>query len=250
MSVQLVNLADNFLCYTTSEGEAQFIYKEIFVDRCYDGPKLSETPFVIDAGANVGMFSIYIKQKYPAAKILAFEPAPETFNVMRQNLKLHNVAEGVEMHPYGLGPKSSTEQLTYFPNLPGNSTLRPEEKEAVRKGVAESLGQEFADATFGNAQHLDVKIERLSHFLQSYPDVDRIDLLKVDVEGVELGVLQGLDDEHWAKIRNVVLETMEQSGDRAAIEELLKSKGLTVTLEEAAWAPGANGVYMMTASRD
>ncbi|KAF6835223.1 amino acid adenylation domain-containing protein [Colletotrichum plurivorum] len=250
MSVQLVNLADNFPCYTTSEGEAQFIYKEIFVDRCYDGPKLSETPFVIDAGANVGMFSIYIKQKYPAAKILAFEPAPDTFDVMRQNLKLHNVAEGVEMHPYGLGPKASTEKLTYFPNLPGNSTLRPEEKEAVRKGVAESLGQEFADATFGNAQQLDVKIERLSHFLQSYPDVDRIDLLKVDVEGVELGVLQGLDDEHWAKVRNVVLETMEQSGDRAAIEELLKSKGLTVTLEEAAWAPGANGVYMMTASRD
>ena len=134
MTVELMEFA-NTSCYTTSKYEAGFIYKEIFEDHCYDGPTLPEAPFIVDAGANIGLFSLYMKQKYPQSKILAFEPAPETFDILCRNLTLHNISD-VETFPFGLASKASTEKLTYFPKLPGNSTLVPEEKKQLREEVA------------------------------------------------------------------------------------------------------------------
>ncbi|MCJ1241508.1 hypothetical protein MMC14_009513 [Varicellaria rhodocarpa] len=254
MTVELVEFADTS-CYTTSKEEAQFIYKEIFQDHCYDIPNLSETPFIVDAGANIGLFSLYMKQKYPSSKILAFEPAPETFDLLRRNLTLHNLsADDVEALPFGLASKASTQKLTYFPHLPGNSTLVPEEKQLLFEELAKRYGREVADQLYGGAQEVDVQLQRLSHFLNSSSSsgdggvARRIDLLKIDVEGAELDVLHGLDDGHWAAVRNVILETMEASGARVRIEELLRAKGFSVTRERASWAP--EDFYMIRAWRD
>ncbi|KAI1258585.1 FkbM family methyltransferase [Xylariaceae sp. FL1019] len=233
-------------CYAKSADEARFIYKEIYEDGCYDVPNLPEAPFIVDVGANIGLCSLYMMQKFPAAKILAFEPAPETYDILRQNLALHNAAS-VEAIPYGLASKASTAKLTYFPNLPGNSTLVPEEKQQLYEEAVKKHGREAADSRFGGAQELDIKLQRLSHFLQAHPEFTRIDLLKVDVEGAELEVLLGLDDAHWAMVQNVVLETWENSGSKEQLQNLLTSKGFKVNSEGAAWAP--NQFYMITAHR-
>ncbi|KAI0187286.1 S-adenosyl-L-methionine-dependent methyltransferase [Xylaria flabelliformis] len=233
-------------CYASSVDEARFIYKEIYEDKCYDVANLSEAPFIVDVGANIGLASLYMKQKYPSAKILAFEPAPETYDTLCKNLALHKVS-GVEPLQYGCASKPGTAKLTFFPNLPGNSTLVPAEKQELYEEAVKKHGREAADKRFGGSREVDVKLERLSHFLDSRSDIKQIDLLKVDVEGAELEVLRGLDDAHWALVQNVVVETWEKSGSRAEIEGLLKSKGFKVKTDDAAWAP--NQFYMLYAHR-
>ncbi|GKT50416.1 methyltransferase sdnD [Colletotrichum spaethianum] len=247
MTVELVNLSDGLSCYTTSEGEARLIYTEIYEDHCYDGFKLPESPFIVDAGANIGLFSLYMKQKYPLATILAFEPAPETCDILHRNLELNNVA-GVETHACGLSSKATAAKLTYFPHLPGNSTTRPEEKVEIRRGFAQRVGEEIAAKVFGDAQEVDIRLQRLSHFLDACKGLERIDLIKVDVEGAELDVLLGMDDKYWEMVCNVVLETCIDSGVKPAIEEILHDKGFIVTTEAAPLLP--EKTFIIRAYRD
>ncbi|KAK2037054.1 FkbM family methyltransferase [Colletotrichum somersetense] len=247
MAVKLVNLANGLSCYTTSEHEVRLIYKEIYEDHCYDGSKLPESPFIVDAGAHIGLFSLYMKQKYPLATILAFEPAPTTYNILHQNLKLNNVA-GVKTYDYGLSSKTAAAKFTYFPHLPGNSTLRPEEKVEIRRGFAQRHGEEIAAKVFGDAQEVDIRLQRLSHFLDGCEGLERIDLLKVDVEGVELDVLLGVDDKYWDMICNIMVETCVDSGVKPAIEELLQDKGFIVTTEKAQLLP--EKAFIISAYRD
>ncbi|KAI0437846.1 FkbM family methyltransferase [Xylaria telfairii] len=233
-------------CYSTSKGEASFIYKEIFEDGCYDISNLPEAPLVIDAGANIGLFSLYVKSKFPLSKIIAFEPAPETYEILRRNLELHNIS-GVEALPFGLASKAGTEKLTYFPKLPGNSTIKPEEKKKLFELAVQVDEQAAANLRFEDSQQVDVQLERLSNILNTYPSFARIDFLKIDVEGAELEVLRGLDDNHWGLVRNIILETWDGSGDRDEIEGLLKSKGFIVKREEATWG---KEFWMVSASRE
>ncbi|PGH08702.1 hypothetical protein AJ80_07823 [Polytolypa hystricis UAMH7299] len=231
MGLHLMEMAEGFVCYASGEVEARNVYTEIFENHCYGGPELhlsSEAPFIIDAGAHIGLFSLYMKQEYPLAKIIAFEPAPETSDALHKNLDLHNVS-GVVTYPYGLGSKASTETLTYYPAAHANTTFVPKEKELMKKLIAEGLGQDFANELFDNVE-IPVPINRLSHFLDRYhSDVVEIDLLKIDVEGMELDVLGGVDDTHWPLVRNVVLEVSDVSGVLSKIEQVLQAKGFTVT---------------------
>lgn len=248
MTNQLFEFAPGFSCHANAEKEARFFYKEIFEDHAYDVAELTSDAFIIDVGANIGLFSLYMKKKYPSSTVLAFEPAPETFGLLTENIKHHDIS-GVELHQTALGSKETTQMLTFYPNFPGNSTLVPEEKEKVKE-LAYRLGSgEKVEQMYGDPKEISVPIQRLSHFLQRHPDLTSIDLLKVDVEGVEVDVLRGLDDTHWALVRNIVVELCDLQGDLAVLESLLQSKGFVVKSEPVEWSPEEGKMFMVTAHR-
>ncbi|KAK3306124.1 S-adenosyl-L-methionine-dependent methyltransferase [Chaetomium strumarium] len=252
----LVELADGFTIHTPSEREARFIYNEIYADHCYDVPNLPSSPFIIDAGANIGLFTLYYKQKFPSATILAFEPAPQTYSTLLRNLRLHGLADDPRISTFrsGLGEReAAAATFTYYPNAPGNSTLFPDQKDGLKQLVASKFpehGQQVIDAWLGKEEVVEVEVQRLSHFLLELESrkgrseeeeqggglkVESIDLLKIDVEGAEFEVLAGLDEEHWPLVKNVVLE-ITTVGNEGAVERmraLLEQKGFVVTVEAA-----------------
>ncbi|KAB8205210.1 hypothetical protein BDV34DRAFT_235315 [Aspergillus parasiticus] len=249
MALRLVKLSDKFSCYARGENEARFIYHEIFEDHEYDKVELPKAPFIVDVGANIGLFSLYMKGKYPLAKIIAFEPAPENFEALERNLAFH-MASTVKAYPYALGAYAGSAPFKYFPNMPGNSTLNIEEKEYQIQLFKENYDQTFADDMFKDAKQIMVPVDRLSLFLcLHHSDFEVIDLLKIDVEGTELEVLGGIDDRDWNKVRNIVMEVSNVKGGLDKVKQLLETKGFTVTYVAVRGIPELFKLFIVTACR-
>ena len=80
--------------------------------------------------------------------------------------------------------------------------------------------------------------------------IARIDLLKIDVEGAELDVLRGIAVEHWARIRQVVVEVHDVDGRVNTITALLRSYGFQTTVDQEALAlHKAFGIFIVYAVR-
>jgi FkbM family methyltransferase len=221
-TAKLVEFGDGLQVFASSNIEARFLHEEIFQVGCYNDIVLPAEPFVIDAGANIGMFALYIKQRYPAAQILAFEPAPETAEVLRRNIELHGL-DGISVYEMALGSIAEQQaSFTYYPAIPGNSTLHPGQTGPAKEALGKIYTARVAER-FYKGREITVDVQPLSAFL---PAGRPVDLLKVDVEGSELDVLHGIEDAQWPLIRQAMLEV--QGGDTrlTAVCDLLTRHGL------------------------
>ena len=140
------------------------LFKEIFLAEPYAFDPETATPLIIDGGANIGMAVVYFKKHFPQARILAFEPSPEAFHLLARNVAANNL-RGVELHNVALAPEAG-ELPFYLDGL--NGSLRP-----YAAGV----------------RSLQVPARRLADFMKP---TETLDLLKLDVEGAEPGILADL----------------------------------------------------------
>ena len=135
-AAKLVEFDDGLKVLASSSMEARFIYDEIFRFGCYDVICLPEQSLVIDVGANIGMFALFVKRRYPGAEIMAFEPAPVSAACFRQNIDLHGL-DDVSIAEIALGSSPDPgAPFTYYPAIPGNSTRYPQQKGAAKAALS------------------------------------------------------------------------------------------------------------------
>jgi FkbM family methyltransferase len=148
------------------------------------------TPVIIDCGANVGVSVIYFKQLYPNSTIIAFEPDQKVFNCLQKNLAANHI-QNVEL----------VQKAVWIDN----------------NGV--NFGSEGADggSVFHSANKNLVPSIRLKDVLKRY---DKIDLLKIDIEGAEVEVLLDCQDE-LGKVKNLFVEYHSWSDQTQRLQELL-----------------------------
>jgi hypothetical protein len=79
--------------------------------------------------------------------------------------------------------------------------------------------------------------------------VERIDLLKIDVEKAELKVLLGIEDQDWCKINQIVIEVHDIDNRLEIIKAILLEKGYSVEVREQADLKNT-GLYVVTALRE
>ena len=144
-----------------------FTLSEIFFGREYSlRTRLPTSPIVFDCGANIGMSTIWFLSQLPGARVHAFEPEPENFRLLSANL---SGRDDVVLNAAALGRES------------GNAALYLGEHSALHS--VKNLE--------GGSRAVEVPAISLSDYMRK-KRIDRIDLLKLDVEGSELEVLQGL----------------------------------------------------------
>ncbi len=60
-------------------------YRQVFIDREYAFHAEKTPEVIVDAGANIGLASVYFANKYPDAKIIAIEPEQSNFDLLKEN---------------------------------------------------------------------------------------------------------------------------------------------------------------------
>ncbi|GLX09274.1 FkbM family methyltransferase [Microbispora sp. NBRC 16548] len=230
--------------YAPVEHEANFQYQEIFEHECYDQFSLSERPTIVDVGANIGLFTVFAKRQWPGASILAFEPVPRTADYLCRNIELHGLS-GVRVVREAIGERVEDTSFVHYPNMPGNSTRYPEDKE-LQVSVVRQRHPDWDVTAQYEPEYLTVPVRRLESYLSG---LAHIDLLKVDVEGAELEVLRGIADDQWDRIDNVVMEVQDLHGRMAEIRELLEARGFRCEIQPSPMVYPEILTYLLLAQR-
>lgn len=226
--------------------ETMHFYHDIFEQQTYtsNGICLGGKACVLDIGANIGLFSLYIAHNWNDAEIYAFEPAPEIHVVLKQNLAQYSS----RVHIFNAGVSSYTgkSQFNYVPNNTGMSSFynvgKYEEnilKQIVynqeKQGDSVSIDTQYDLDEFAKQRLINQKIEcdmiTLSDVI-SKNHIEKIDLIKIDVQKSELDVLNGIDEKHWKLIHQFAIEVHDLDNRVIFIDTLLKSKGFSTTIHQ------------------
>lgn len=166
------------------------------------------SPRVIDIGGHIGVFSLFVLSKFPAARVIAFEPNKENFDCLSQNIAMNHFSShctAVEKAVAGTaGPR------TFFISSSSvNGSIVTHTK------------------TVGETQ---VQCLTLQDVLSEYA-IATCDLLKIDCEGGEYEILMKAPPEVYANINNILLEWHAVPGVGADdLSSFLSAQGYTVQL--------------------
>jgi FkbM family methyltransferase len=241
-----------------------------------NGMRLRAGDTMFDVGANIGLFSLAAYQHCGRdLQIFAFEPVAATFELLHANCARNTEEPHVNVFRCGLSDRSGTADLAYYPRAPVLSTAYPDReadlkvlKEVVLnrlihlaeaplalrclRWVPRALREPLVDCALKAAlvpMTAPCEMRTLSDVISEY-EVDRIDLLKVDVEKAELDVLNGIAGKDWPKIQQVVVEVHDLDHRIEKITKLLMVAGLrSISVEQPPTLIDTN-IFTVFASRN
>ncbi|MFC0107876.1 FkbM family methyltransferase [Kibdelosporangium aridum] len=254
------HLANGLRILDLNPPETDFMYDEIFVREVYQqgGVEIPRKACVIDAGANIGLFTLFVATNYPDATVYAFELAAPIASTLKTNLAV-NSCTNVLVRPYGLSNRSGPATLTFYPHSAGMSSVhasRDEEQATLSTIISNQLrrgevpdGAELREFAIDLAEaklvehQLECTLTRLSDVLDAEGITD-VDLLKIDVQKSELDLLRGVRDEHWPLIKQIVLEVHDLDGRLNVVLAELTARGYSTTVKQDALFDGSDLYYV------
>ncbi|WP_159030240.1 non-ribosomal peptide synthetase [Streptomyces sp. CB01201] len=239
-------LPNGLTVFQQNKSETEFLYDEIFTHLEYlrNGITIDDGDTVVDVGANIGLFTLFAGTRAPGARIYAFEPIPPVFDSLRRNVDLHGL--NAKVFDCGLAAEAGEETFTFYRHNTVISSsvttteqahdlvrsyLRNQEELAGGGAAAEDgLVDELVDARLDSEQFT-CRLRTLSEIITA-ESIDRIDLLKIDVENAEYEVLKGIQPHHWSMIRQLVVELHDVDGQLEKVSTLLKTLGYDLVCEQ------------------
>lgn len=180
-------------------------YEEIFANRTYEFATENPQPLILDLGANVGVSVLFFKRRYPEARVIAYEADPRVFDFLRRNVLAHQL-KGVELHNSAVWTKR------------GEMRFESDGADAGRLG--DGMGREGS---------IVVPTVPIAEILRAH---ERIDFLKLDIEGAEDEVLPASDG-LLDRVDNLFVEYHSTAARPQKIDELtaiLKRAGFRLAI--------------------
>lgn len=267
--MQSATLPDGRNVFCVNAYEVDFGAHEIFTeDLTAHGLSLPADGTYLDVGANIGLFSIYLRDHCPAARIVAFEPMPAVFAPLAANMAaLAPPAQAVQL---ALGAQAGWAEFDYFPGVAALSTQNRAVGQTMAAGLRQLLGggaadggvqdvlertgatQVAADGAFLDdllrPETVRAQVDTLSAQMAAL-GIDAVDLLKIDTEGAEREVLAGLAEADWPKIRQLLIEVHLGADVTETMAAELRGRGFRTSIGSHPLSQGGAAVFHIYAAR-
>jgi len=199
------------------DGSDLHVFAQILLEREYE-PLIKliqkktlseEIEFIVDAGANIGLTTVYLKKFFPQAKVITVEPDAGNFALLTENVKANRL-EAVNSLNAGLWQREARLEIdrNFRDHLEWSMTLQEKPDTDTEPGAVQGLS--------------------LSHIRKKF-DFPRIDILKIDIEGGERFLFA--DDATAARtleeVRFLALEIHDEFEIRPKIENMLTRNGFS-----------------------
>ncbi len=171
----------------------QSVFDEVFLAREYDIDAAAPT-VIVDAGAHIGLATVFFAERFQGAAVIAIEPEPTNFEVLRKNVSAYPRVRPIRA---GLWSRSTW--------------LRIENPDAAT----------WSFRVIESDQPTDLPAVSVADVMQLH-GLDHIDILKMDIEGAEQEVLSHSTD--WlSRVGNLMIELHDRyrPGCTAALESAL-----------------------------
>lgn len=170
---------------------------------------------IIDIGGHIGGFATKANLLFPHHSILAFEPAPDNYRLLRRNLRL-NHCDGVKPISKAISNHQGQSTLYFDPSHTGGHSLIPiSGKPAIQ-----------VDCTTLDAVTANEKIDAISY-------------LKLDCEGSEYRILESISEEAWLRIGFLGVEFHPMEGiDALEVCARIVARGFRQLHQKKGYLPG------------
>lgn len=167
-------------------------YYEIFFKRYYEFKTPQSQPVIFDCGSNIGMSILHFKQQYPQAQIHAFEPDPQIAAILTQNIQNADL-QNIVIH---------------------EAAAWTEDTELTFAGEGADGGQISQSHHGIQVKACDLKAKMMQH--------ERIDFMKIDIEGAETEVLPHISSE-LHRVENLFVEFHSYNDQVQNLQQVLNA---------------------------
>ncbi|MCG8527249.1 MAG: FkbM family methyltransferase [Opitutales bacterium] len=141
---------------------------------------------IIDAGANIGIFSLWLSQRCPDCKIYAFEPFRENIAYLEKNIEAFEF-DNIEIIEGGIAGASGYTSFSDHNN-----------SRSVDHRLSNAIAEDPTDDTA-------IRTYCMSDIFKMIPS-EKIDFFKIDVEGSELEFFESLKKDDLLRIKKIAIE--------------------------------------------
>ncbi|QHT70543.1 FkbM family methyltransferase [Rhodocytophaga rosea] len=182
-----------------------FIYSEIFKQEIYKFKTSNAKPYILDCGANIGLSTLYFKDLFPDAEVVAFEPDTKVFEILAKNVQSFRLTNVSLLNK---AVWHSETKLQFYAEGADGGRITNDIKEA---------------------NVVEIETVRLKDFINR-----PVDMLKIDIEGAETQVLEDIADV-LSYIDKIFIEyhsfvNQEQTLDK--ILKIIKEAGFTYYINQ------------------
>lgn len=202
--------------------------KETFLDRFYEkyGTIIGNGWTIVDIGGGIGDFTTFAARAHPQNTVYAFEPTPESFALLQENLQ-RNQVDNASGYPQAIWSEAGTVWIDTSVGEPGQFISHEDPDRQITSGGPAASTDSIAAPSISLAQAFD----RLG--------IACCDLLKMDCEGAEYAILFNTPVETLEKVQRIVMEYHDNVAVRSDgnfythqdVAEFLAGRGYVVQVQ-------------------